>query len=88
MTTPASLCAGVKATMRELLLQLMRAEHRPQDSSDDEGDTADRPLPLCSMPLLAAWYAEAGGSAPIVIFIEDFEGFVPHILCDLITSLR
>ncbi len=71
--------------------------------SDDEaapGGSSKPPtkrVPLPSMAALCGWYREDGSASPsslelrrppVVVVIEDFEGFVPQVLQDLIISLR
>ncbi len=69
------------------------------DSDDEAPGGSSKPLTkkhlLPSMPVLCDWYREKAsassltvGRPPVVMVIEDFEGFVPQVLQDLIISLR
>jgi hypothetical protein len=86
---------GMKAVWKEILLQLTRTSETELSDmeTDEEGGGASRPkLSLPSLSLLQSWYqsthqGESPGP-PVVIIVEDFEGFSTHILQDLIMSIR
>jgi origin recognition complex subunit 3 len=85
--------AGIKATMKEVLQQLMSAQER-EDSEDDEElpkPAKRKKLPPCTMSLLRSWYKDAieerDKSCPVVIIMDHFEGFTPAVLQEFITVI-
>ena len=96
----SSECSTLKTLVKRMTSQFYSCSSEGSDNEEDDEDDEEVATEGCkrkakflhTLSHLKAWYENqhpnAKGRPPLILVLEDFEGFSSQVLCDLVSNIK